>query len=92
MDDSERGELLNRMLSTMTQSYSKSKNESRSSMEILPDIRVVWLWDFDEPLNGMNTYGEVRRVNTSNMWTYYGVDREDLFKKLSIKAIEMSSE
>jgi hypothetical protein len=61
-------------------------------MEILPDIRVVWLWDFDEPLNGMNTYGEVRRVNTSNMWTYYGVDREDLFKKLLIKAIEMSSE
>ncbi len=61
-------------------------------MEVLTDIKVVWLWEFDEPYEGMKSYGEVRRVRSSEMWTYYGVDREGLFKKLLIKAIEMSEE
>lgn len=92
MDESEKGELLNRMLSTMTQSYEKSKDKARCSMEILPDIEVVWFYEFDEPTKGTNLSGEVRRVNSSDMWTYYGVDREHLFKKLLVKAIEMSGE
>jgi hypothetical protein len=92
MDESEKGELLNRMLSSMTQSYEKSKDKARCSMEILPDIEVVWFYEFDEPTKGMTLSGEVRRVNSSDMWTYYGVDREDLFKKMLIKAIEMSGE